>query len=228
MAVSENLHAGHRQRLKKEFLEHGAEGFSEVRALELLLFYALARQDTNPLAHSLLDRFGSLHGVLTASVAELCTVDGIGENTAILIRLIPELSRLSEYGRSLKNREKIDSSFAAGSLISTCFAVENSEKFVLFCLDSQKRIKRQEEISRGVVNSVGVDVRRVAEIALSYKAAACIAAHNHPDGDSYPSVEDREVTAKLREALSLLGIPLLDHIIVGADGYFSFADAGLL
>jgi DNA repair protein RadC len=228
MAVSENLHAGHRQRLKKEFLEHGAEGFSEVRALELLLFYALARQDTNPLAHSLLNRFGSLHGVLTASVAELCTVDGIGENTAILIRLIPELSRLSEYGRSLKNREKIDSSFAAGSLISTCFAVENSEKFVLFCLDSQKRIKRQEEISRGVVNSVGVDVRRVAEIALSYKAAACIAAHNHPDGDSYPSVEDREVTAKLREALSLLGIPLLDHIIVGADGYFSFADAGLL
>lgn len=228
MAASENLHAGHRKRLKKEFLEHGADGFSEVRALELLLFYALARQDTNPLAHNLLDRFGSLHGVLSASIAELCTVDGIAENTAILIRLIPELSRLSEYGRSQKKKEKIDSSFAAGSFIRACFTGESNEKFILFCLDSQKRIKRQEEISRGVVNSVGVDIRRVAEIALSYKAAACIAAHNHPDGDAYPSQEDREMTVKLQEALSLLGIPLLDHIIVGTDGYFSFADAGLL
>lgn len=228
MDESKNLHKGHRKRLKKEFLEHGAEGFSEVRALELLLFYALSRQDTNPLAHRLLDRFGSLYGVFSASVAELCTVNGIAENTAILIRLIPELFRLSEYGRRQIKNNIIDSSFAAGNLLSSCFAGESNEKFMLFCLDSRKRIKRQEEISRGVVNSVGVDVRRIAEIALSYKSAACIVAHNHPDGEAFPSSEDREVTTMICETLKMLGIPLLDHIIVGTDGYFSFADANLL
>ena len=228
MDESTNIQKGHRKRLKKEFLEHGADGFSEVRALELLLFYALARQDTNPLAHKLLDRFGSLYGVFSASVAELCTVDGIAENSAILIRLIPELFRLSEYGRRQIKNNKIDSSFAAGNLLSSCFTGESNEKFMLFCLDSRKRIKRQEEISRGVVNSVGVDVRRIAEIALSYKSAACIVAHNHPDGEAFPSSEDREVTTMICETLKMLGIPLLDHIIVGTDGYFSFADANLL
>lgn len=228
MDESKNIHKGHRKRLKKEFLEHGTDGFSEVRALELLLFYALARQDTNPLAHRLLDRFGSLHGVLSASVAELCTVDGIAENTAILIRLIPEMFRLSEYGRRQIKNDRIDSSLAAGNIASSCFAGESNEKFMLFCLDSRKRIKKQVEISRGVVNSVGVDVRNVAEIALSYKSAACIVAHNHPEGEAFPSSEDLEVTSQIRETLKMLGIPLLDHIIVGTDGYFSFADANLL
>ena len=223
-----NPHTGHRERLRKEFLQHGAGGFSEVRALELLLFYALARRDTNPLAHALLDRFGSLHGVLSASVPELCTVDGVAENTAILIRLIPELMQLSEKEKNAKRRQSLNNSSAAGEIIRSCFTGESSEKFVMFCLDSQNRLKRQEELSRGVVNSVSVDVRRAAEIALNYKAAACIVAHNHPDGDSCPSAEDREVTQRLKLALGALGIPLHDHIIIGSDGYFSFADAGLL
>ena len=87
------IHDGHRERMKKRFLEHGLDNFDDVNALELLLFYALPRKDTNALAHALLDRFGSLAGVLDASAADLLSVDGVGESIAGLLRLIPERSR---------------------------------------------------------------------------------------------------------------------------------------
>lgn len=222
------VHQGHRDRLRQEFIRLGAESFSEVRALELLLFYAVARQDTNPLAHALLDRFGSLSGVFSATVAELCQVDGIGEKTAVLIRLVPELYRKGEMERTRREVHVIDSTTSAGKMAICCFAGESRERFLLFCLDAGKNLKKQEEIGRGVVNSVNVDIRRVAELALNNGSSACIVAHNHPDGDVRPSEEDRLVTKKLKEALQVLGIPLLDHIIVSGKQYFSFLDAGMM
>ena len=223
-----NPHVGHRERLRQEFIRLGADSFSEVRALELLLFYALPRVDTNPLAHALLDRFGSLHAVLSASVAELCTVDGVGESTAVLIRLVPELYRRGETELKRKKITSVRNSAAAGELAMSFFKGENSEKFLLFCLDAKNNLTKWEEISRGVVNSVNVDIRRVAELALLNKAVSCVVAHNHPSGDVSPSREDRAVTEQIASALSALHISLLDHIIVGRDEYFSFADASLL
>ena len=224
----EQVHQGHRERLRQEFISLGAESFSEVRALELLLFYAVSRRDTNPLAHALLEEFGSLDGVFSASVENLCRVDGVGESTAVLIRLIPELYRKSESARNKRERKVIDSTAAAAQLARSCFAGEGSERFLLFCLDAGKALKKQVEVSRGVVNSVNVDVRRTAELALKNNASACIIAHNHPDGDVSPSEEDRLVTRRLSEALGVLGIPLLDHIIVSGEDTFSFLDAGIM
>ena len=122
----------------------------------------------------------------------------------------------------------IDSTAAAAQLARSCFAGEGSERFLLFCLDAGKALKKQVEVSRGVVNSVNVDVRRTAELALKNNASACIIAHNHPDGDVSPSEEDRLVTRRLSEALGVLGIPLLDHIIVSGEDTFSFLDAGIM
>lgn len=226
--AAENVHAGHRERLRDEFAANGAEAFSEVRSLELLLFYAIPRRDTNELAHALLKEFGSLYNVFSASVDDLCRVEGIGRNTAILIHLIPELSLKAERERLRSGAAVIRSTEAACEYVRGWYGFDNAEKFVVFCLDNANRVIRCEAICSGVVNSVNVDIRKVAEIALSAKSAACIVAHNHPGGDCQPSQEDRNVTSRLREALSVLGISLLDHIIVGENGTFSFAAAGLL
>ena len=214
--------------MREEFLSLGAGSFSEVRALELLLFYAIPRVDVNPIAHVLLNRFGSLHAVFSASVAELCGVEGVGESTAVLIRLVPELYRRSEVEAKMKEFEAIDTSEKAGELAMSFFKGEGSEKFLLFCLNAKNEFRKCEEIGRGVVNSVPVDVRLVAELALADRAAACFVAHNHPSGDLQPSEEDMLVTRQIKEALDTLRIPLHDHIIVGMEGYYSFADAGLL
>lgn len=226
--AAENVHAGHRERLRDEFAAHGAEAFSDVRSLELLLFYAIPRKDTNELAHALLNEFGSLYNVFSASVDELCRVDGIGRSTAVLIRLIPELSQKALREKLNSGQTVIRSTDAACELIRSHFGYESAERFVLFCLDNKNRVIKSEAVSTGVVNSVSVDVRKVAEIALSAKSAACIVAHNHPAGDCQPSPEDKAVTARLKDALAVLGIALIDHIIVGESKEFSFAAAGLL
>ena len=155
-------------------------------------------------------------------------MDGIGENTAILIRLVPSLLRKAETEKIRRTVKVVDSTASAGALLKSQFAGETSEKFLLLSLDASKKLKKCEVVSRGVVNGVNVDIRLVAELALKNNASACIVAHNHPDGDVLPSDEDRIVTQRLSEALSVLGIPLLDHIIVSGEDYFSFLDAGIM
>lgn len=223
-----NLHDGHRKRLKSEFVELGVDSFSDIRALELLLFYAIPRRDTNLLAHALLDRFGSLYGVFSASREELMSVDGIAENTAIFLRLVPEIQRKAELEEEKRVQKKMDSSIASGNIAVHYLKKEKNERFLLFCLDSQKKIIRVESVSVGVVNRVNVDIRRVAELVLCNHSCSVILAHNHPDGDIRPSEEDVNLTHAIINALNILGVSVLDHIIVGQNEYYSFADAGII
>lgn len=219
------VHDGHRERLKARFLEHGMDSFNDLNALELLLFYAIPRRDTNVIAHALMDRFGGLSGVFDASIPELMDVSGIGENAALLIKLVPQMMKKKELSKVRDMRIFHKSSQVAQFLIPR-FMEEREELVLVVCLDTRNSLLCCEVLNRGVVNAVDISTRRLAEHALKHKASAVILAHNHPDGVAMPSREDEVFTAKAQDALRLIGIRMMDHIIVAGKNYFSMRDSG--
>ena len=221
------VHDGHRERLRQNFLEHGLSSMNDINALELLLFYAVPRRDTNELAHLLLQHFGSLDGVFSASAEELCEVEGIGAYAASLLTLVPEIMKKSRLSKSREIRQ-IRSSDDAGEYLLPYFMNERDEVVYLLCLDSKRAVICCAEMGRGVVNSVDTSVRRIVEKALKVKACSVIVAHNHPDGLALPSREDDLFTKCLYNALETVGIRLEDHIIVADEDYISIADTGMM
>lgn len=221
------VHDGHRERVKSRFREAGANAFDDHNLLELLLFYAVPRRDTNELAHELINRFGTYSAVLEASIDELMTVDGIGESAAVLIKLVPEMNKRYMH-RNNADDSAISTSSAAGKYFLAKFAYETVEVAYAMFLDSKNRIISCREISRGVVNGTNISVRAIAEQALACKATSVIIAHNHPDGVPVPSAEDELTTQKIKVALSTVGIRLTDHIVVSGEQYVSFVDYGLM
>lgn len=221
------IHDGHRERLRQSFLEHGLSGMNDINALELLLFYAVPRRDTNELAHLLLQHFGSLDGVFSASAEELCEVEGIGAYAASLLTLVPEIMKKSRLSKSREIRQ-IRSSDDAGEYLLPYFMNERDEVVYLLCLDSKRAVICCAEMGRGVVNAVDASVRRIVEKALKVKACSVIIAHNHPDGLALPSREDDLFTKCLYNALETVGIRLEDHIIVADEDYISVADTGMM
>lgn len=219
------VHDGHRERLKSRFLEHGMDSFNDLNALELLLFYAIPRRDTNVIAHALLDRFGGLSGVFDASIPELTDVPGIGENAALLIKLVPQMMKKCELSKVSDMRTFHKSSQVAQFLIPR-FLEEREELVLVLCLDTRNNLLCCEVLNRGVVNAVDISTRRLVEHALKHKASAVVLAHNHPDGVAMPSREDEIFTGKAQEALRLMGIRMMDHIIVAGKNYFSMRDSG--
>ncbi len=221
------VHDGHRERLRARFAEHGLESFNELNALELLLCYAIPRRDTNELAHRLLDAFGSLSGVFQASMQELTSIPGIGENAAALILMVPQIVKKAHVSKA-KETKIIRNSTDAGNYLLPYFLDEQDKIVMMLCLDNKRAVICCREMGRGVVNCVDANIRRMVETALKVKTTTVIIAHNHPNGVALPSREDDNFTRTLYRSLGLLGITLEDHIIVANDEFVSLADSGVM
>ncbi len=219
-------HTGHRERLKERFRQEGLSHFEPHNVLELLLFYCIPQKDTNPLAHRLIERFGSLHQVLEAPITELKKVEGISDHSATLLSLVTEISRYYLVSRS-SEVQILHTTAQCGRFLVPYFVGLRDEVVYLLCLDAKCKVLGCPEVGRGSVNSAGVSVRRIVETALSLNATSVVLAHNHPSGLAIPSDEDVFTTRRVAMALDGVDILLADHIVVADEDFVSLADSGL-
>ena len=220
-----SIHDGHRQRMKERFLAEGMDHFSDYQVLELLLFYAVPRKDTNPIAHALMDHFGTLSQVLEAPVEELEKVAGVGRNAAILMKLVTEVGRCYLVDRSNRN-VILETISECGDYLKSFFFGRRNETVFILCLDAKCKVLACREVGEGSVNSANVPIRRIVEMALSANATSVVLAHNHPSGLAFPSEEDVITTRRVAAALSMVEIRLVDHIIVADDDFVSLVHTG--
>ena len=219
------LHDGHRQRKRQQFLSHGPESMADHELLELALFYAIPRRDTNETAHRLLDQFGSLDRVLSAPEQELEKVEGVGQGAAVLLRLMGSIGdRARRPGREEKIVASVDQ---AGAYFLRLLDGQRTEQLYQLCVDAKGKVLSCRMLSQGQ-SDMTVHVRQVVENALYAGASTIILAHNHPSGVALPSPADMEATTQVRDALKRLDIRLIDHIIVADGDYVSMASSGLL
>ena len=220
------LHDGHRQRCKRRYLAAGAEGMDDHQLLELLLFYAIPRCDTNETAHRLLKRFGSLQGVLYADPGELAAVEGIGESAAVLLRLTGDLSLRAR--KAALPEKLLNSPGRAGAYFAELLLGQKRELLYEACLDGKGKLLSCRCITKGTVTSSPLQVRQVVENALYSGADSVLLAHNHPSGVALPSPADNATTLSVFDALRTVGVELADHIIVADDDFVSLRHNGLL
>jgi DNA repair protein RadC len=218
------MHDGHRMRLKKLFRSEGLDNFDEVNVLELLLFYCIPRKDTNPLAHELIDRFGSLSQVLEASAEELEKVEGVGEHVATFLTLTTAVSRYYEVSR-ISNNQILNTTDKCGQYLQKRFLGRRNETVFLLCLDAKCKVLSCRMVGEGSVNSAAISVRKIVEIAMAANATSVVLAHNHPSGLAFPSAEDIQTTKRIAVALDAVEICLADHIVVADDDFVSLAQS---
>ena len=217
-------HTGHRERMKAEFLARGLEGWPDHRVLELLLFYTIPQGDVNDLAHELVERFGSLAGVLDASVEELKKVKGVGDHTAVFLRMLPAV--LGRYqGARTRLSAIINSPEEAYAWLEPYFFGARNEMVYVLCMDGKRQVLGVRKVAEGSIELAEVNTRRIAEEAIGLRAAQIYVAHNHVSNLAIPSQADWLTTDTLRGALRPIGIELIDHLVFVEGDMVSLKDS---
>ena len=206
-------HAGHRERLRARYLREGLNGFAPHEVLELLLTYAIPRADTNPMAHALMNRFGSLHAVLEASPQELEQVPGVGPQAATLLSMLLPVLRMYEQEKLLP-RKRFSNRQELTAYCRTLFLGAGCEQFYLLSFDAGMQLLAATCLSSGTPGEVSVSPRLIMQELMRRNAAAAVLTHNHPSGSPKPSQADLDITRDLLQTLRGVDIRLIDHIII--------------
>ena len=225
-----NEHAGHRSRLREMFQQNGIEGMADHQVLELLLTYALPRVDVNPLAHRLLDRFGSLTEVLSAQPDQLQQVQGIGESAAVFLSLLGQVDRrilLQRFSGESK-RPVLGTPSALGGYMLALGLQDRYETLRLVCLNKKYELIYDGVVSSGSLTEVLADPRPILETALVHKACFIAISHNHPSGDVTPSREDEAAALRIESAAQAVGIGVVDQFILGRGAVYSLRSGRVL
>lgn len=220
-------HGGHRKRIKEKYSRSGIGGWLDYEVVELLLSYAIPRKDTKPAAKELLAKFGSIAGILDARPEELRSVKGISHHTALLLRLVKDTAKLY-IENDVAEKELISSPGAVVNYLKALIKGCPDEEFHALFLNTANRLIAAEKVHSGTVNKSAVFPRKIAELALRHRASGVIVAHNHPAGTLKPSGDDMAATAAVSAALNAIDVMLLDHIIIGGNGHFSWKEHALL
>lgn len=222
-----DLKAGHRKRLRERFVKCGNSAFADYELVELLLTFSIPVRDVKETSKILLSRFGSLRALLDADIDDLQSIDGVGEATAILIKLIKSM-QIEYNAESIKGMKKLSSPEDVLKFADSILAGSRDEKFFVFYLDSKNRVIFYEICAEGTINQAHIYPRKIIRKAMEVNASGLIMVHNHPSGDSKPSEEDINLTKKISEIAKPLDIRVLDHLIIGKGESFSLSTHELI
>lgn len=224
--AADNPHKGHRARLKSEFLTRGLVGMPDHKALELLLCFAIPQGDVNPLAHRLVDTFGSLSGVFNATPEQLMSVKGVGEHAACLIKLITALGGRYQADRSQLG-DILDTTDRLSEYLAPEFFGQRNEIAVVLCLDAKSKVLQCQQLAEGSTDSTPLSLRKMMEVAFACNASQVVLAHNHTSNIATPSQEDILATKMAFDAFQQVDIFLRDHLIFAYDDFVSMRDSGI-
>lgn len=223
---NDNVHSGHRSRVRKKFLDNGIDSFELHEVLEFLLFYAVPMKNTSILAHKLLDSFGSISAIFDAPYDALIEA-GLTESQAVMLKLMPDITRLYIEDKH-NNKSKVVDVDNLPDVIIRKFIGRENENVLALLIDAKGKEVFCGIVSKGSLNDTTLPIRKIVDFSLRYNAKSVIVAHNHPSGVALPSRDDIDATVNLKNALDLIGVRLLDHYIVADNDCVSLAQSKIL